>query len=437
MKKIGLILIMVLSILIVTGCNNQKDDSVISFSWWGTSDRSVSTYKAIELFEKKYPEYKVEGDFTVWSGYQQSLSNKLSRGRESDVFQINYNWVYSMYGKDHFLDLNELNIDFSKYPVNEHKPLMIDNKILGLSQSETGYIFYLNKSVYDQAGASIPTTWQELIDAGNKIGALNSEKYAIGRLDAQQVAMLMFSYLSQITGKNVIEEDKLSFTQQELQQGFAFINVLRNNNVLIPSNATDTHNDGPSNPRWQQQENYGGVLTWNTAISEYENTLPNASEKLVMAGMFQQEANERLGMYKKVSMAYAVSKRVTQSETKQKAVEAFLEFMTTDPEAVKVLGVDRGVSNHTVTQSILANDETNSFKNTLEWKGHDIVQAYYNAQLEENIDLYIHPFYEHDTFRKIYESPIEKFLFGTVTAQQAASEIISRFDTELLKVING
>ncbi|HBT59237.1 MAG TPA: hypothetical protein DEA45_00255, partial [Acholeplasmataceae bacterium] len=94
MKKFWIVVVLASSIFLLTACGGKKDDSnTISFSWWGTSDRNVATYQAIELFEKKYPQYKVEGEEAPWSGYQQTLSNRLSRNREADVFQINYNWV--------------------------------------------------------------------------------------------------------------------------------------------------------------------------------------------------------------------------------------------------------------------------------------------------------------------------------------------------------
>ncbi|CCV65303.1 MAG: ABC transporter substrate-binding protein [Paracholeplasma sp.] len=439
MKKFWIVVVLASSIFLLTACGGKKDDSnTISFSWWGTSDRNVATYQAIELFEKKYPQYKVEGEEAPWSGYQQTLSNRLSRNREADVFQINYNWVYSMYGINQFLDINELGLDLSKYPEDEHTPITVDSKTLALSVSETGYVFYLNKDLYDKAGATIPKTWDQLIEAGKKIGAYNSNKYALGRLDAQQVAMLMFSYLSQVTGKNVINEaNQLAFSEQELQMGFGFLNELRNNNVLIQSNATDTHNDGPSNPNWQLYENYGGIMTWNTSISEYENTLPGGSEKIVMAGMFQQNEGEQKGMYKKISMAYAVSPRVAATKEKTAAVKAFLEFMTTDPEAVRILGVDRGVSNNTETQQILLDTETTDFTKSLEWQGHNVVQNIFTDQIAKGVDLYIHPYYEHDTFRLIYEAPIERFLFGNATAQQAITDINRRFNTELSNVMNN
>ncbi len=441
MKKIyTLALVMVVSILLAA-CGQKADDNEISFAWWGTSDRNIATYQAIELFEAKYPQYKVKGEQSTWNGYQQALNNKLNRGTEADVFQVNYNWIYSMYGKDYFMDLNELGLDFSKYPADEHTPLTVDGKVLGLSVSETGYIFYLNQKLYEDANVSfdggsrvLPQTWEELMTAGELINAKDASKYAIGRLDAQQVAILMFSYLAQVHGKNVInDQNQLNFTQAQLVEGFNFITDLRSTGVLIPSNAIDTHLDGPTNPNWTSQK-YGGVLQWNTAISEYQNTLP-ASANLVMAGMFQQQSGQNVGMYKKVSMAYAVSKRVESSPAKQEAVKTFIEFMTTDPEAVAILGVDRGVSSNSTTQHLLKAVVGKDYENSLEWQGHTVVQAMYNHQLTQNMALYIHPYYEHNTFRAIYEGPIESFLLNNINANEAASRIIQRFNTELARIM--
>lgn len=439
MKKICLFILTIILGFAALSCEttNADGDVTISFSWWGTSDRNIATYQAIELFEAKYPQYHVEGEQAVWSGYQTTLYNQLERGREADVFQVNYNWLYSMDGEYYFTDLSDLGINLSAWPEGENAPLTLNDKLLGLSLSETGYVFYLNWKLYEDAGiTTVPRTWDELIAAGQAIGAQsNGTKYALGRLDAQMTAIVMWTYLSQITGKNVInDENKLNFTRAELETGFAFINDLRANNVLIPSNANDTYNDGPTNPQWVTYQNYGGVLQWNTAISEYQNELP-ASANLICAGMFQQNAGEKLGMYKKVSMALAASKRLETDSAKAEAVRTFIEFMTTDPEAVAVLGVDRGVPSNTTAKAILEASTDPVFTDTLEWQGHLIVQEYYDHQITLSQNLYIHPYYEHDTFRRIYEMPIERFLFNYCNASDAIDDIISQFDSTLAQVM--
>ncbi|MBE0700067.1 MAG: carbohydrate ABC transporter substrate-binding protein, partial [Acholeplasmataceae bacterium] len=58
MKKILFVITLVFLTSILISCG-KKDDSVITFSWWGTSDRNVATYQAIDLFNQKYPQYKV------------------------------------------------------------------------------------------------------------------------------------------------------------------------------------------------------------------------------------------------------------------------------------------------------------------------------------------------------------------------------------------
>ncbi|MFY9422336.1 MAG: ABC transporter substrate-binding protein [Bacilli bacterium] len=434
MKKALMFLMLMFAGLSLSAC--KKDDYVISFYWWGTSDRNIATYQVINLFNEKYPEYKVKGSSAPWGGYLSTLQNRLKRGTEEDIFQVNYNWIYQMYGIDYFMDLNELGLDFSKYPEAEHVPLTVKGKVLALSASETGYILYLNKEVYDDAGITeIPKTWDDLVECGKIISQNTPGKYAIGRLDAQQVAIIIFSYLAQKTGKNVISADnKLNFSAEELEDGFRLIERLRNNGVLIPNNSQDTHNEGFSNPHWTTHQNYGGILTWNTAISEYENTLPKGSE-LITAGFPQLKEGDKLGMYKKVSMAFAVSKRVEKSDLKKQAVKTFLEFITTDSEAVRILGVDRGVPSHEDAYRILESSENPDFKQTNEWLGHEIVQEYYDHQLSLGQNLYIHPYYEHDAFRKVYEEPIEKFLNGNITVKQAVQIIIRDFDKELAKVM--
>src|SRR5690606_26612423 len=108
-----------------------------------------------------------------------------------------------------------------------------------------------------------------------------------------------------------------------------------------------------------------------------------------------------------------------QSSAKAQAVKLFLEFMTTDPEAIAILGVDRGITSHTSAQQTLASIEDGKFLNTLEWKGHQVVQSYYNHQVSLGQILYIHPYYEHDSFRNVYELPIERFLLGDRTANHS------------------
>lgn len=434
MKKIFVFLIALLGVMTLTSCKKDNSDKIV-FTWWGTGTRTIGTRAVIKAFETKYPEYKdmIKEKPLTWNGYSTRLNNDYKASDEADIIQVNYDFLYNRDGW--FQDLKALDINLDNYPPEEHDPLTVNGELLALSISETGYNFYLNEKVYKDAGVEIPKTWDELRAAGRTINGKDNNKYALGRLGAQQVAMIMWTYLAQKYGNNVIENNKLAFTEEQLQEAFEFIGSLITDKVLV-SLRQDPSNLGPANPQWQTRGNYGGIMQWNTAIEEYYSTFEVPNAKLICAGMFQLNEGDNIGMYKKVSMAYAVSKRRYEkaNDTKKQAIKLFLEYITSDEEAIKNLGVDRGVPSRSTAQEFLRNQVNSNnikYSETLEWQGHDVVQSMYNNQLTRDINLYIHPYYEDATFRESYEGPIESFLLGTSTAAKAAENISRVFDAQL------
>ena len=56
-------------------------------AWWGSQDRHNRTLGAIELFEKKYPDIRVEAEFSSWNGYWERIAAQAAGGNLPDVFQ--------------------------------------------------------------------------------------------------------------------------------------------------------------------------------------------------------------------------------------------------------------------------------------------------------------------------------------------------------------
>lgn len=424
MKKLGLLMVFILLMSVLSGCNQGNDGITITFSWWGGQDRNVATLEVIELFEKENPGIRVKDQYTSWDAYYSVISNQILNGNEPDIMQVNYNWFYLFDGVQRFMDLKELDIDLTNWPEGELDPITIDGKVLGLSISETGRVFYLNKKVYDEADAAIPSTWDELIEAGRKINGKDKTKFALGKLSSMAVSYLMFVYLAQKYEKNVITDDRLAYTEDELLDGFRFLDSLRNNGVLIPNTKQDSNEDH-TNPNWVQGK-YGGILEWNSSVSVYESVL-DESTKLIHAGLFQINKGEQKGMYKKTSMAYAVSKNTKHKD----AVEKFLNFILTNEEAVRKLGVERGVPSNKIAYQIL---EGHNELASLEYDGHIEVQTLYDAN--ETVDLYIHPYYEDDTFRKVYELEMDAWLRGDKAASDVVNSLLRNFDKALNAAMN-
>lgn len=71
--RIFLIISTLFSFLIMTSCGQTEETTVLPdgkldkctlrFSWWGGDDRHEATLKAIELWNKKYPDIKIEPEY--------------------------------------------------------------------------------------------------------------------------------------------------------------------------------------------------------------------------------------------------------------------------------------------------------------------------------------------------------------------------------------
>lgn len=103
--------------------------------------------------------------------------------------------------------LTELGIQDSFFDLRE---FTVDGKIYGLPES--GYIegFFYNKKLFEQVGASVPATWDELVDAMEKLkaGGITPIAMGAGSGDGWVINMLANSMF-------------VAFGGPELQEGFA------------------------------------------------------------------------------------------------------------------------------------------------------------------------------------------------------------------------
>src|SRR5262245_50346794 len=56
-------------------------------AWWGSQDRHNRTIKAIELFQKKYPNIKVTFEFAGWNDYWTKMTTQAAGRNLPDVMQ--------------------------------------------------------------------------------------------------------------------------------------------------------------------------------------------------------------------------------------------------------------------------------------------------------------------------------------------------------------
>ena len=96
----------------------------------------------------------------------------------------------------------------------------------------TGRIFYWNKTTFDKAGISFPTTLDELMAAGKTFQEKLGDDYyplAIGQYDRM---ILMTFYLESKYGKAWVENNECQYSEEEVVDGLNFIDSLEDNHVI-------------------------------------------------------------------------------------------------------------------------------------------------------------------------------------------------------------
>jgi len=327
-------------------------DVVLKMSWWGGDTRHEATLKAIEAFEKKYPNIKVEPQYGAWGGWLDQLSVQMAGGTEPDVMQINWNWIYE-FSKDGngYADLNQYKdiIDLSQYPENLLEEMTIDGKLLGIPVSTTGKVFYWNKSTFDKAGIPVPSSFKEMIDAGKVFQEKLGDDYYPMALTPDEQALIMTYYLQQKYDKPWIADGKVNFSVDEVADGIAFIRMLEDNHVL-PSQkklAGDGADTMDKNPNWMNGK-YAGFYEWDSSQARFANSL-EGDQEFVM-GEYPYDYGETKAGTAKISMAFAVSAH----SKNPKEAAMLVEYLLNDPEAIKIMGLERGIVANESAQKILS-----------------------------------------------------------------------------------
>ncbi len=410
-------------LLVLAGCGssaaNSSDDIVLSFAWWGGDERQVATLKAVDLYNETHEGVTIEPEYYSYDGMNEKFPIMMVGGTEPDIMQVNYAWVYQFAGEngDGFYNLNELSDELGLENWNQEDldVFTINGNLQAIPQGfNTAYYGY-NKDVLEEAGIETPSTWDEVFEYNEELRNIMGDDYyllgGIGGPNNQWIMMTMVDYISQETGKEFIVDKKVNFTVEELTMGFDFVQKLFDENVIPPIDS-DSRYYNSENPNFING-NYVGVMQWNSSILNYVANLPEGNDLVI--GDFISNQDEKKVMVQP-SMGFAISKSC---EYPEEAAE-FLNWMQTDPEALDILGAERGVPANTVAYSYLI-DTGGITDNMMEMK-----------DMMENTDtVQKSPYYEEPNVREAFLTVMDEFMYGELTSEEAAQRMIADVNTAL------
>ncbi len=399
------------TVLALTAASANAAD--LRMSWWGGDSRHAATQEALKVCGEKHG-HTISPEFGGWTGHFEKLTTQIAGRTEADIMQVNWPWlpIYSANGEG-FADLRELSdiIDLSQWSEAELASGSQNGKLNGLPISTSGRLFVFNTTTWEEAGLSLPTSWDDLMAAGPVFAEkLRTDHYPLEGIGLD-AAMLVTNVCTQMTGKPLIDSgtNEISWSIDEMTAAIEFYGKMVENHVLVPWKEMAAGGNVPlhENPNWTSGK-IAGTYQWDTTYFKISDPMQDG-EKIAYHKLLTMGGQKTEGIYRKPSMTFAISK----NSEDQEAAAQIVNCMLNEEEGVKALGSTRGVPASDAAFAILEADGAIA---PVQIEAGDLVM---NATGPA-----IHPFMEHPDVRSAMQDNLEAFAYGQMTAAEAAEEIL-------------
>jgi multiple sugar transport system substrate-binding protein len=317
--------------------------------WWGSKERADRTFKANELYIAKNPDIKIDGETIGWADYWPRMATQAAGRNLPDVIQMDYRYIFEYARRSALLPLNDLMpkvLDIADFGESSINSGAVDGKLYGINLGNNSTAMIVAAETYKQAGVNPPgpeTTWEAFADLTAQFTKAAGKDRFYGTQDAGGVEPSFEVFVRQ-RGKALYNADgKLGFAADDAAEWFAYWERMRKAKACPPADlqALDKMNIETN------------LLTLgNSAISfAHSNQLVGYQavnqKKLTLTTL---PAGDKPGAYLKPSMFFSISAGTKNAE---KAAR-FINFFVKDPEAVKAIGVERGVPASKASREVVA-----------------------------------------------------------------------------------
>lgn len=344
-KKVKLIsLLMTLTMLFTAlPLNGLAEDVKLQMSWWGGDARHEAILKVIELFEAQNPGVKIEAQYSAFAQYRDKFNIQLTSGASADIMAVDAPWADGLVASgDYFLDLSQYAdvLDMSQFDDSMVENFCnYDGKTLFVPGGINGMGSLVNLEAlksFGLTGEETTFSWDDLIALGKKVHETNPEQY-LCCVDSKQAALYYARvYLRQLTGRQLINDDgTMGCTREELAEALSLVDTLYKEDVFQPIAEHGVYNNTMTqNPDWING-NMFMILGRTSVMTDMSARLPKEDGSYTTIGFIMPtlENGVESGIEVRAAILYAVKKDCAAPEIAAK----FLNFMFTDPEAVKAL----------------------------------------------------------------------------------------------------
>jgi multiple sugar transport system substrate-binding protein len=332
------------------GPAGTADDPIeISFEWWGDEARAELTNEAIALFESKNEGIKVQANFADYTAHWEGLTGRMASRDLPDVFQMDYPRLRQFATSGMLLPLEGV-VDTEGFREGLLDGGRLDGELLAVPVAGNTLGLIYRTDLFEANGIAVPApgyTWDDYTAILTDLrGRLDEGMW--GGEDWARSYLFMEMWIRQQGGVFYSDDAAaLGFTKEQLVEYWGMTAPLVEQDLVASGEemaafATDGMAEGV----------FASEIRWDTAITGF---LPTVQEQGGQLGLCAPPTTDpaNLGIYLKPSMQLVVSATTEHAD----ACAKFIDFFLGDPEAVAILGTNRGIPAKTASLDAIEIDE--------------------------------------------------------------------------------
>lgn len=234
------------------GAGDGKQVTIRFYSTWSVADPAYEPLtRILEQFEKDNPDIKVEFEVQASAPYHEKLVSEIASDTLANVFM---HWggseIIEAVQSGKVLDITELMDSDPEFKAQFPEVALYGSNntyedmegIWGVPCTNVSAAFYYNKALFEEAGIEkAPETWDELLEAVEKLKAIDVIPWAIGAKEGWRVEHLysaLFYRLNGIEGAKKLADRTMKYSDPEAVKPWEMIKELVDMDAFGPEPAS-------------------------------------------------------------------------------------------------------------------------------------------------------------------------------------------------------
>lgn len=163
----GLVILLVIlfGISLISSFFKPQTNGKVTLTYWGLWEDSNVMQGVISDFERDHPNISVNYIKEDPKDYPQRLVTRITNGNGPDIFRFHNSWITPL--KSLLLPLPSSVVDSTQlqktyYPA-VGQDLVKNGAVYGVPLEMDSLSLFVNKDIFDHAGAKVPTTWDQFV----------------------------------------------------------------------------------------------------------------------------------------------------------------------------------------------------------------------------------------------------------------------------------